>query len=146
MLQHIHTRYCMCVGTKMMKNIRHSLTFNIGSIIIRMDISEVMQWFVTLMTRTIIFRDIWGYFCFQYYLDLYIMQEPSYSSKIILVSIWFRMVVTQITTRVYIDSLILRYPPNINIWHYCWCWRRTQVSKRGKMNKVFDHRTYVATS
>ena len=36
-------------------------------------------------------------------------------SKIALVSIWFRMVSTQIRTWVYKDSLTLRYPPNINI-------------------------------
>ena len=37
--------------------------------------------------------------------------------KISLVSIWFVMVITQIISRVYNDSLAaLTYPPNINIW------------------------------
>ena len=43
------------------------------------------------------------------------MHELSYLNKITLVSIWFRMVLTQITTHVYKDSLILTCPSNINI-------------------------------
>ena len=43
------------------------------------------------------------------------MQEPSYLGKIALVSIWFRMVFTQIITRIQKDSLTFAYPPNINI-------------------------------
>ena len=31
------------------------------------------------------------------------MQEPSYLSEIVLVLIWFRMILTQIMTRVYLD-------------------------------------------
>ena len=53
---------------------------------------------------------------FPHQLGLCPMQEPSYLGKIDLVSIWFRMVLTQMITWVYKDSLTLRYPPNINIW------------------------------
>ena len=38
-------------------------------------------------------------FCFQYYWGLYTMQEASYLGKIALVSIWFRMVLTQMFTK-----------------------------------------------
>ena len=38
------------------------------------------------------------------------------SSKVALVSIWFRMVLTQIITQVYKKILTLTYPPNINVW------------------------------
>lgn len=44
------------------------------------------------------------------------MQEPSNLGKIVLVSIWFRMGLTQIVTRVCKDSFKLTYPSNINIW------------------------------
>ena len=44
------------------------------------------------------------------------MQDPSYLGKIALVSIGFKMVLTQITPRVYKDSFTLTYPPNINGW------------------------------
>lgn len=39
------------------------------------------------------------------------MQEPSHLGEITLESIWFRMVLTGIITRVYKDSLGLTYPP-----------------------------------
>ena len=42
------------------------------------------------------------------------MQEPSYLSKIALVSIWFRIELTQIITQVYKESLTLTYPPYSN--------------------------------
>lgn len=50
------------------------------------------------------------------------MQWPSYLGEIVLVSIWFRMVVIQITTQVYTYSLILTYSPNINIWLVLQIW------------------------
>ena len=56
------------------------------------------------------------YLCLWYHSGLYTMQELSYLCRFTLVSIWFRMVLTQIITWVYKDSLILTYPPNINIW------------------------------
>ena len=55
------------------------------------------------------------FFCFQYHSCLYNMQDPPYRGKIAQISIWFRMVYTQIISWVYNDFLILRYPPNINI-------------------------------
>ena len=60
---------------------------------------------------------IWWHFlfCFQYHSCLYNMQDPPYRGKIAQISIWFRMVNTQIIPWVYNDFLILRYPPNINI-------------------------------
>jgi hypothetical protein len=42
-------------------------------------------------------------------------EEPSYLSEIVLVSIRFRMILTQIITRVYKDCFILRHTPYINI-------------------------------
>lgn len=42
------------------------------------------------------------------------MQELLYFSKIAVVSMWFRMVLTQIITKVNKDSLVLTYPPHIN--------------------------------
>ena len=52
---------------------------------------------------------------FQYHSSLHTMQEePSYLS-IILVSMTFTMVLTQIITGVYKDCLILRHTPYINI-------------------------------
>ena len=41
------------------------------------------------------------------------MHELSYFGKIALVSIWFRMVLTQIVIKVHKDSLVLTYPPHI---------------------------------
>ena len=58
---------------------------------------------------------IWRCFCFRCLSSLHIMQELSFSDTNTLVSIWFRMVSTQIKTRVYKYSLTLTYPPNINI-------------------------------
>jgi len=52
---------------------------------------------------------IWGRFCFQYHLGLYIIQEFSYWGKVFLVSIWFGLVLSHIITWVCKDSLILRY-------------------------------------
>jgi hypothetical protein len=49
-------------------------------------------------------------------LGLYTMQELSYLSKITLLSICFRMVLTQRITWVYKDTLTLTYPPNIKNW------------------------------
>ena len=50
--------------------------------------------------------DVSTYFCFQYYMGLYTMQEPSTClEKIALVSTQFRMVLTQIVTQVCKDSL-----------------------------------------
>ena len=48
--------------------------------------------------------------------SLYTRQEPSNAGKIALVSIWFRVVLTQPITRIYKDSLTLRYQSNMNIW------------------------------
>ena len=42
-------------------------------------------------------------------------QAPSYLRIIALVSIWFRMLLTQKVSWVYKDTLTLIYPPNINI-------------------------------
>ena len=56
---------------------------------------------------------IWQYFCLRNDLDLYNMQEPC---QITLVTIWFKMVLTQKTVRISKDSLTWTYPPNINIW------------------------------
>ena len=49
-------------------------------------------------------------FCIRYHLALYTMQEPQYLGKITLVLIWFRIVLTQIITHVYRDSLNLDEP------------------------------------
>ena len=46
------------------------------------------------------------------------MQEFSHRGKIAVVSIWFRMELTQIISWVYKDSPTLRYPPSIFDW-YC---------------------------
>ena len=43
------------------------------------------------------------------------MQERSYLGKIVVVSLLCRMVLAQMITWVYKDSLTVRYPPNINI-------------------------------
>ena len=59
---------------------------------------------------------VWGNFYFQYYSGLYTMQEPSHLGKFALISIWFKMVLTQMFTWVYKDSLTWRYTPNIDIW------------------------------
>ena len=56
------------------------------------------------------------YLCLWYHSSLYTMQELSYLCRFTLVSICYRMLLTQIITRVYKDSLTLTYPPNINIW------------------------------
>ena len=56
---------------------------------------------------------IWEYFCFGYTSGLCTMQEPSIPP---LVSILFRMALTQIITWVYNNSLTLNYPQNIKIW------------------------------
>ena len=69
----------------------------------------------------------WLYFCFRYALGPCTMQEPSHLGKTILVSIWFRMVVTQIITRVYKDSLALTYPPNTDSWLVLQFWRYPRV-------------------
>ena len=58
----------------------------------------------------------WQYFCFQYHSGLDTMQEPSHLGTISLVSIRLKVVLTQIITQVFKDSLTLRYPPNTNIW------------------------------
>ena len=52
-------------------------------------------------------------FCFQYHSGLYTMQEPSYLGRIAEISIWFRMVLTQMVIWIYTDSLTLTYPPHI---------------------------------
>ena len=44
------------------------------------------------------------------------MQETWYLGEIAVVSIWFRMVLTQIVTQVYKYSIILTFPPNIINW------------------------------
>ena len=50
------------------------------------------------------------------HLDLYTMQVPPHQEKIVVLSIRLRMkVLTQITSRIYKDSLTLNYPPYINI-------------------------------
>ena len=56
-----------------------------------------------------------GIFVFSDHLVIYTMQESSYLGKNALVSIWFRMVLTQIITRINIDSLTLNYPSDTNI-------------------------------
>ena len=54
-----------------------------------------------------VFKTIWVYIpC----------KKHSYLEKIALESIWSRMLLTQIITRVYKDSLTLTYPPTMNIW------------------------------
>ena len=50
------------------------------------------------------------------------MQEPSYQGKSPLVSTRFWMALIQVITRVYKESLTLRYPPNINIWLVLQIW------------------------
>jgi hypothetical protein len=57
-----------------------------------------------------------AYFHFRSHSGLYTLQDPSHLGKIALISIWFRMVVTQLITPVYKDSHTLRYSPNIDIW------------------------------
>ena len=42
------------------------------------------------------------------------MQELSYLGGIVLVSMWTRMVLTEIITRVYKVSINLTYPPNFS--------------------------------
>ena len=60
--------------------------------------------------------DIWHHCCSRYHLGLYTMQELSYLGIIILLSIWFRIKLTQIMTWMNKDALLLTYPPYINIW------------------------------
>ena len=59
-------------------------------------------WVSEMRDSTLIYTSmIWVFdsiFNFQYHLGLYTMQGPSYLGKITLVSICFRMVVTQIIT------------------------------------------------
>ena len=43
------------------------------------------------------------------------MQELSHLGKTTLVSLWFKMVSSQIITQAYKNSLTLTYPPNTNI-------------------------------
>ena len=43
------------------------------------------------------------------------MHDPSYPSKIALVSLWFRMISTPILTQVYEDSFTLTYAQDFNI-------------------------------
>lgn len=50
-------------------------------------------------------------FVFQYHLGLHAMQEPPYLGYIVLLSIWSRIV---LITWVYMVSLTLKYPTNIN--------------------------------
>ena len=64
----------------------------------------------------------WLYFCFRYHSGLYTMRKLSYLGVSTLVSIRFRMVLTQTITRAYKDSLTLTYPPNINIWLVLQVW------------------------
>lgn len=49
-------------------------------------------------------------------LGLCTMQEPSHLGMIVLVSIWFRMVSTQIITHVYKVSLTVTYPSSTNLF------------------------------
>jgi hypothetical protein len=52
------------------------------------------------------------------YLTVILFSTPFRSihhARSLIVSIWFRMVVTQIMTLVCKDSLTMTYPPNINI-------------------------------
>ena len=61
----------------------------------------------------------YGYFMvflFWYPLGLYSMQELSYLDRFMIVSLWFRMKLTQIMTWVYKDFLTLTYFSHINIW------------------------------
>lgn len=46
---------------------------------------------------------------------LYTMQEPTYLSKIVLETICLEMVLTQIITHVYKDSITITYPTKSNI-------------------------------
>jgi hypothetical protein len=59
---------------------------------------------------------IWGYFCLWCHSGLYTMQKLSYLCNITLVSTRFQMVMTQIQTQVYKDSLTFTYPPNMYDW------------------------------
>ena len=79
---------------------------------------------------------IWWHFCFRYHLDLYTMQEPSYLSKMALVWIWIRMVLTLIISQVYKRFSHLDIPTKHQIltgvtilistgrvrWNHYWCW------------------------
>ena len=49
-------------------------------------------------------------------LGLCTMQEPSHLGMIVLVSIWFRLVSTQIITHVYKVSLTVTYPSSTNLF------------------------------
>ena len=73
--------------------------------------------------RVRVFEDI----SFQYHSGLCTIQESSHLGNIFLVSIWFRMVLTQIITWIYIDSFIMRYPPNINIWLVLQFWYQSSM-------------------
>ena len=59
---------------------------------------------------------IWHYFCFWDHSCLYTMQEPWWLGKIALVSIWFRIILNQILTPVYKDSLIFDNL-GLQFWH-----------------------------
>lgn len=52
-------------------------------------------------------------FSSSYQPGLYTMQEPSYLGQTTLAWVWFSMVLTQLFTHVYNDSLTLTHPPNI---------------------------------
>jgi hypothetical protein len=61
-------------------------------------------------------KGIWWCFCLRYHLGLYTMQELSYLAEITLSSMWFRMIISQIITQAYKDSLIMTYASNIKFW------------------------------
>ena len=88
---------------------------------------------------------IWRYFCFRYHLGLCTMQELSYLGKVTPVSIWFMMMLTQIITRVFKDSLILTYLPNINIWLILQFWYPQVGSLISLLMLIYWHRasTYI---
>ena len=55
-------------------------------------------------------------FIFTYHSNLHTIHKPFNLGKIALVSIWFKMVLTQSISRAHKAFLTLRYPSNINIW------------------------------
>lgn len=79
----------------------HSGTYNEGS----QSLIPLEYWYLKVFFYFIL-----------YHLGLYTMQETWYLGKLVLVSMWFRMKLTQMITWAHKDSLAFSCPPDNNIW------------------------------
>ena len=57
-----------------------------------------------------------------FFWSMWVYTRPSYLGKFVLISIWLRMLLTQMIIRVYKDPLTLTYSLNINIWMLLQFW------------------------